>query len=92
MPNMNKTQTVSAIRGLRTAYAASNVTCTAMVADLGRIPGLPPAAKQVAESAYKNAETVGKSPDGHQLLSGNKLVRIALNTAIGSAKRGVFGF
>lgn len=92
MPSMNKTQTITAIRGLRTAYAAANVSCAQMLTDLGRIPGLSPAVSKVAESAYKNAEFVGKSPDGHQLLSGNKLVRIGLNTAIASAKRGVFAF
>jgi hypothetical protein len=61
-----------------------------MEADLASVRGLPTAVAKTAAAAYKNAEQVAKF-DGGSRLSANELARIGLNTAIGAAKRGIFG-
>lgn len=81
---MTKQDIITKMRGLRDAYGRDDISVDEMVSDLGTITGLPPAAIAVAESAYRNANREELSLDG------NTLVRVALNTVSGAAKRGAF--
>lgn len=81
---MTKQDIITKMRGLREAYGSDDISVEEMVSDLKAITGLPPAAVAVAESAFRNANRDDLGLDG------NVLVRIALNTVSGAAKRGAF--